>query len=541
MINIGKMDCSYYKFEIENLLKKVCYFEKYCEVKNGGKSSGLCLEYYCYLWNSYRFLFFTYKFSYQCDVLIKDSILLSLLEKISMTLFSIEKMVKVDTKFYNIEFLGNESCLSERYNDLLIKYIDNMNSFSSIGNDVEKCKNENIILAKEILLERFIHAKNNHFKSYLDYRFSQGVCFHKDEIVLFLNDIYLFLKNPMLKLKEKIVSYYEIKNNRRFEISSLDSAKNDYKNEILNINGKSFVFYLHDFLESIFLTMKDIHHIDFIKNEKNEKYHSSMQWYDVFRESFFLGSVCLDLFARSGKKSGTWFNLFLQGGKTDKKDIKPLCLISSCLTQDEIDIKTIRNLSHEFGHAIHALFSSQNKIAYSFPNIPSEFLETPAFFYEKVFIDCFLKDNNNQDIILNLIHFDRLFVLWNQLELSFLDIDFHGEIINEKSILDIEKDLKYKMNLFLECGFEFKTRAHSLSLIFGGKYEASFYTYIIAEFVSILFYKKLEGNKDFFKYMESILFEGKNINLSSVLSFLNSSLTDISAFKSYWEHYFDAL
>lgn len=69
-------------------------------------------------------------------------------------------------------------------------------------------------------------------------------------------------------------------------------------------------------------------------------------------------------------------------------------------------------------------------------------------------------------MILNLIHFDRLFVLWNRLELSFLDIEFHSEMINEKNILDIEKEVKYKMILFHDFENDLKPISCSLSSIF---------------------------------------------------------------------------
>ena len=95
-----------------------------------------------------------------------------------------------------------------------------------------------------------------------------------------------------------------------------------------------------------------------------------------------LGLFLGDYYAREGKRGGAWMNSFVeQSGLLGTRPVvvnnlnisKPPAGEPTLLTLDEV-----RTLFHEFGHALHGLFSAVTYPRFSGTNVPRDFVEYPS-------------------------------------------------------------------------------------------------------------------------------------------------------------------
>ena len=95
-----------------------------------------------------------------------------------------------------------------------------------------------------------------------------------------------------------------------------------------------------------------------------------------------IGLYLGDYFAREGKRGGAWMNSFVdQSSLLDHRPVvvnnlnvtKPAAGQPALLTLDEV-----RTLFHEFGHALHGLFSDVTYPRLSGTNVPRDFVEFPS-------------------------------------------------------------------------------------------------------------------------------------------------------------------
>ena len=109
--------------------------------------------------------------------------------------------------------------------------------------------------------------------------------------------------------------------------------------------------------------------------------------FEVFdKDKSPLGLFLVDWYARSNKRGGAWMNSFvdqsrLMGYKpvvTNNLNIpKPPAGQPTLLTWDEVN-----TAFHEFGHALHGLFSNVQYPQFSGTNVPRDFVEYPSQYNE---------------------------------------------------------------------------------------------------------------------------------------------------------------
>ena len=112
-------------------------------------------------------------------------------------------------------------------------------------------------------------------------------------------------------------------------------------------------------------------------------YHPDVTVYDVFNEDGSqLGIFLADMYARPSKRGGAWMNSYVdQTGLLGTKPVvanhlnipKPSPGKPTLLTWDEVT-----TLFHEFGHALHGLFSDVKYPYFSGTNVPRDFVEFPS-------------------------------------------------------------------------------------------------------------------------------------------------------------------
>lgn len=135
--------------------------------------------------------------------------------------------------------------------------------------------------------------------------------------------------------------------------------------------------------DGVFFAANQVYGVTFTEREDLVGYHPDVRVWEVFNEDGSpLGLFLGDYFARETKKGGAWMNnLVDQSGLLGNKPVvmnnlnipKPPEGSPALLTMDEV-----RTAFHEFGHALHGLFSDVYYPRLQGTNVPRDFVEYPS-------------------------------------------------------------------------------------------------------------------------------------------------------------------
>jgi peptidyl-dipeptidase Dcp len=137
---------------------------------------------------------------------------------------------------------------------------------------------------------------------------------------------------------------------------------------------------LHD---GVFFAANKVYGLTFTARPDLRAYHPDARVFEVFNEDGSgLGLFIADFYARESKRGGAWMNeLVYQSALLGAKPVvvnnlniaKPPAGEPALLTFDEVN-----TMFHEFGHALHGLFSSVTYPYFSGTRVPRDFVEYPS-------------------------------------------------------------------------------------------------------------------------------------------------------------------
>ena len=115
------------------------------------------------------------------------------------------------------------------------------------------------------------------------------------------------------------------------------------------------------------------------------KWHEDQQVFEVLEaDGKHLGVLYMDFFARDTKRGGAWMNELRAQSNVAGKFITPIVTNNFNYprpTADQPSLLSFREaetLFHEFGHALHGLFSNTTYESQSGTNVPRDFVEFPS-------------------------------------------------------------------------------------------------------------------------------------------------------------------
>jgi len=143
-------------------------------------------------------------------------------------------------------------------------------------------------------------------------------------------------------------------------------------------------FELRNVLENgVFYAATKLYGISFQINTRLPKYHPDTWVYDVYdSDGTQLAIFIFDPYARASKRGGAWMNSYVtQSVMEGTKPVvanhlnipKPPAGEPTLLTWDEVT-----TAFHEFGHALHGMFSNVTYPYFSGTNVPRDFVEFPS-------------------------------------------------------------------------------------------------------------------------------------------------------------------
>lgn len=251
----------------------------------------------------------------------------------------------------------------------------------------------------------------------------------------------------------------------------------------------------------VFYSAEKLFGITFVEREDLPTYHPDTRVWEVFEEDGTpIGIFITDLYSRSSKRGGAWMNSYrihsgLLGGHpvvgNHLNITKPPEGEPTLMTWDEVT-----TLFHEFGHAIHGLFSDVQYPTFAATSVPRDFVEYPSQVYEmwadwpEVLANYARHYETGEPIsedllerVLEAATFNEGFRTTEYLAASIIDMELHrhgpDEVPSADEIMDFEA------RVLAESGMDYdpvppRYRIPYFSHSMGG-YSAGYYSYFWSE------------------------------------------------------------
>ncbi|MCE9687767.1 M3 family metallopeptidase [Shewanella sp. AS16] len=291
---------------------------------------------------------------------------------------------------------------------------------------------------------------------------------------------------------------------------------------------------LHD---GLFFAMNKLYGIEIKSRDDLPVWHKDVKAFEVFdKDGSSIGLFYLDPYARPGKNGGAWMDeLVTQSGLLKAKPVvynalnipKPAEGQPTLMTFDEVS-----TMFHEFGHAIHGLFSQVKYPSLAGTSTARDFVEFPSQANEDWSVDPQVIANYAKhyktgeaipaDLLAKVLksqQFNQGFGTVEYLAAALLDMEWHSipagtEI---KDVAAFEKQALAKHGLdYAPIPSRYKSTYFSHS--FGGGYSAGYYAYLWTEVFAADSFAvigkrgglKLENGT---KYRETVLSKGNSQDL----------------------------
>jgi peptidyl-dipeptidase Dcp len=256
----------------------------------------------------------------------------------------------------------------------------------------------------------------------------------------------------------------------------------------------------HVILDGVFFAARKLYGLTFKERHDLPVYQPDVRVFEVYDAddkplALFLG----DYYARSSKRGGAWMNAYVQqSGLFATKPVvanhlnipKPPAGEPTLLTHDEV-----RTAFHEFGHALHGMFSNVKYPRFSGTSVPRDFVEYPSQVNEmwatwpevlKNYAKHYKTGEPMPQALLDKViateKFNQGFKTTEYLSASLLDQTWH-----QLNPPDIPKDaLAFEADALHKAGVDFppvppRYRSPYFSHAFAGGYSAGYYSYIWSE------------------------------------------------------------
>ncbi len=139
--------------------------------------------------------------------------------------------------------------------------------------------------------------------------------------------------------------------------------------------------------DGVFFAAHELHGLSFKERKDLPGYHPDVRVFEVFNpDGSPLALFMVDWYARSNKRGGAWMNSFVEQSRLlNAKPVvvnnlnipKPPAGQPTLLTFDEVT-----TAFHEFGHALHGMFSDVQYPRFSGTSVPRDFVEFPSQYNE---------------------------------------------------------------------------------------------------------------------------------------------------------------
>ena len=242
-------------------------------------------------------------------------------------------------------------------------------------------------------------------------------------------------------------------------------------------------------------------------------WHEDVELYELADGQEVIGYLYMDLYARTGKRSGAWMSEHATRYRQHDKSIQlPVAyLVTNILPGNahepaKCSHDDLITIFHEMGHCLQHLLSQVDELEISGINgIPWDAVEIASqlhegFCYEQVCLD--LLSNHYQrneklppELLAKIIdskNFNQGISTLRQIEFALFDIYLHSEDYRPQLITESLAAAREQTH-YIDVP-SYNRFAHSFSHIFAGGYAAGYYSYKWAEILAINCFYQFKNN-----------------------------------------------
>ncbi len=302
-------------------------------------------------------------------------------------------------------------------------------------------------------------------------------------------------------------------------------------------------FSLDNAKKGIFYVAESLYGLKFIQRDDLPVYNDEAEVYEVQEaDGSHLGVLYMDFHPRDGKRVGAWSTGFRSASYRDGKRIPRIGTIVMNFTRPAGDTPAllsfdeVSTLFHEFGHALHGLFTdgpydrTAGSVPRDFVELPSQVMENWAAEPEVMKVYALHYKTGEpipNELIQKLVKsgtFNQGFITGEYVAAALLDMDFHTvQNPDVKDVRQFEKDAMDKIGLIPE--FIPRYRSTYFSHIFDGGYSAGYYVYIWAAVLDTDAFNAFKEKGDLFdketaaKFRELLAKSGSDEGMKIYLKF----------------------
>lgn len=386
------------------------------------------------------------------------------------------------------------------------------------GNNGNKHDNKDLI--NDFIRLRTEKAHLLGYESYADYVISDQMAQNKVAVYSLLDEIW----TPALeRAKEELTEMEKMfkRDHSSAEFSSWDwwfyAEKVRRRNYSVDEEMLRPYFSLDNTRHGIFFLANRLYGITF-RPVKIPAYHSECSAFEVLdKDESLLGVLYFDYHPRDGKGAGAWCGYYREPMyDAEGKRVPPVVSIVCNFTRPVgntpalLNIDEVGTLFHEFGHALHFLFSDTKYrgllgVEGDFVELPSQIMENWAF--EPALLAQYATHYRSGDVISDAMiqklqrsaHFNQGFMTTELVAAALSDLEIHSlpkyedkidveafeyQVLNEKRGLIPQIEPRYRYTYF--------------SHIFDGGYSAGYYFYIWAEVLDKDAFEAFRQSNDIF-------------------------------------------
>jgi peptidyl-dipeptidase Dcp len=272
-------------------------------------------------------------------------------------------------------------------------------------------------------------------------------------------------------------------------------------------------------IDGVFYAATKLYGITFKERTDLPLYHPDTRLFEVFNEDGSpLAMFIVDWYARPSKRGGAWANAYVpQSGLLARKPVianhlnipKPPDGEPTLMTWDEVI-----TAFHEFGHAVHGMFSDVKYPRFSGTSVPRDFVEYPSQVNEmwadwpEVLRNYARHHKTGEPLPRELLEkiqaaakFNQGFATTEYLAAALLDQTWHQ--ISAKNAPPAEEVMAFERAALKSAGMDFQPvppryRTTYFSHVFSSGYSAGYYSYIWSEVLdadSVEWFKENGGLK----------------------------------------------
>ncbi len=336
------------------------------------------------------------------------------------------------------------------------------------------------------------------FTSHADFTLKRRMAESPDKVFALLNQLLTHAKPAALKETEELKAAALKDGISEFKRWDAGFYYNRIKKQRYSIDTETLrpYFPLDRVQQGAFETASRLYGIQFRPAPGVPVYHPDVKPFEVLdKDGIHLAVLYTDFHPRKGKRGGAWMtNYRLQHGK-----VRPHVSIVMNFTPPTSDkpsllsFDEVRTLFHEFGHALHGMFSNVTYSSLASPNTFWDFVELPSqimedWIFEKECLDLFACHyKTGEKIPLEMVqkikeaarYYEGCTTL-RQLSFGLLDMAWHSKDPSGiQNIVEFERAAIKETELH---PFESGTNSScAFSHIFSGGYSSGYYSYKWAE------------------------------------------------------------